>query len=72
MDFSHLNTKDYSFDTNIGLSDQIEALRWIQENVGYFGGDKNNVTIMGESAGASSVLSLIASPKANNLFHKCH
>lgn len=70
MDFSHLNTKDYSFDTNIGLSDQIEALRWIQENVGYFGGDKNNVTIMGESAGASSVLSLIASPKANNLFHK--
>jgi para-nitrobenzyl esterase len=70
MDFSYLNDDLDVFETNIGLTDQIEALRWIQENIGYFGGDKNNVTVMGESAGATSVLSLITSPKATNLFHK--
>lgn len=55
---------------NYGLMDQQQALRWIQDNIENFGGDPNNVTIFGESAGGHSVLSHIASPAAEGLFHK--
>jgi para-nitrobenzyl esterase len=55
---------------NEGLSDQITALEWIQENIHLFGGDKNNITLFGESAGAMSIACLLASPKAKTLFHK--
>lgn len=55
---------------NFGLSDQIAALRWIQDNIAAFGGDAHNITLFGESAGARSVLSLMASPRARGLFHK--
>jgi para-nitrobenzyl esterase len=55
---------------NEGLGDQITALKWIQNNIHYFGGDKNNVTIFGESAGAMSIACLLASGAANTLFHK--
>lgn len=53
---------------NYGLLDQIKALEWVQENVTVFGGDPNNVTVMGQSAGAGSVNALLASPLANGLF----
>jgi para-nitrobenzyl esterase len=55
---------------NFALLDQIEALKWVQSNITHFGGDPNNVTIFGQSAGGRSVLSLFASPLAGNLFHK--
>ena len=55
---------------NFGTLDNIMALKWIKENIGYFGGDANNVTIFGESAGGHNVAALYASPLATDLFHK--
>ncbi len=55
---------------NYGLLDMIAALRWVQENIENFGGDSDNVTIFGESAGSSAVSTLMASPLAQGLFNK--
>ncbi|AFA48904.1 carboxylesterase/lipase family protein [Acetobacterium woodii] len=55
---------------NYGLLDQIQALHWIQKNIATFGGDPNQVTIGGQSAGAYSVTALMLSPLANGLFHQ--
>jgi para-nitrobenzyl esterase len=55
---------------NYGLLDQIEALKWVQNNIEAFGGDKDNVTLFGESAGAWAVTEVMASPLAEGLIHK--
>ena len=56
--------------SNFGTLDIIAALKWVQSNISLFGGNPDNVTIFGESAGGHNVLSLIASKKAKGLFHK--
>lgn len=53
-----------------GILDQIAALEWIQKNIAAFGGDPKNITICGQSAGAMSVETLLATPLANDKFHK--
>jgi para-nitrobenzyl esterase len=55
---------------NYGMLDQLAALRWVKKNIQQFGGDPDNVTIFGQSAGASSVLNLCASPLAKGYFRR--
>ena len=71
--FAHeelINESDNHTTGNYGLLDQIKALKWINDNAAYFGGDKNNITIAGESAGSSSVSAICSSPLAKGLFKK--
>jgi len=56
--------------SNFGTLDIIEALRWVNKNIELFGGDPENITIFGESAGGHNVLSLLVAPQAKELFHK--
>ena len=60
----------YLGDLNLGAHDQIAALLWVHESIASFGGDPGNVTIFGESAGGSAVVSLLAAPSAQGLFHR--
>ena len=55
---------------NYGLLDKIAALNWVRDNIAQFGGNPDNVTIFGQSAGSQSVCSLMASPLSQGLFHK--
>lgn len=55
---------------NAGLKDQVQALRWIRDNISQFGGDPNNVTLFGESAGGCSVHYHLLSEMSRGLFHK--
>ena len=55
---------------NYGILDQVAALEWVQRNIEAFGGDPDNVTIFGESAGAANTTTLIASPLGEGLFHR--
>ena len=61
---------DYDKSSNFGTLDIIAALEWVKSNISLFGGNPDNVTIFGESAGGHNVLSLLASKKAEGLFHK--
>ncbi len=55
---------------NYGLMDQVRALEWVRDNISNFGGDPNNLTIFGQSAGGWAVCHLLASPLANGLFSR--
>ena len=69
MDMSGFGS-DYDGSAALGFQDQIAALSWVRDNIADYGGDANNVTIFGESAGGGSVLALLAAPTAKGLFHK--
>ncbi|KAG6451453.1 hypothetical protein O3G_MSEX007157 [Manduca sexta] len=68
LGFVTLNRKEAA--GNMGLKDQVQALKWVQKNIAKFGGDPNNVTIFGVSAGGASVEYLLLSLTARGLFHK--
>ncbi len=72
--FTHPSIQDYQYGddktSNFGTLDIVMALKWVKNNINKFGGDSNNVTIFGESAGGHNVLSLLVSKKAKGLFHK--
>ncbi|MGV0627255.1 carboxylesterase/lipase family protein [Mycolicibacter minnesotensis] len=68
LDLSSLSTAEVPVDSNLFLRDLVLALRWVRDNVATFGGDPDNVTIFGESAGAHAVAMLLAVPEAHGLF----
>ncbi len=61
---------DYGLAGNYGTMDQIAALEWVRDNIAAFGGNPDNVTIFGESAGGESVMHLMTTPLARGLFHR--
>ena len=68
--FLNLHVWDSSFGQNNGLYDQIQALRFVRENIAAFGGDPENITLFGQSAGGASVLALMTMDETEGLFHK--
>lgn len=70
LDLSEIGGKDYEYSRNLGVLDQIAALNWIKENITSFGGDPENITVFGESAGGSAIMRLMSTEKTDGLFHK--
>lgn len=68
MDLSSLSTPEHPIEDNLFLRDLVMALRWVRDNAAVFGGDPDNVTIFGESAGAHAVATLLAVPAAEGMF----
>ncbi|PJJ65659.1 carboxylesterase/lipase family protein [Compostimonas suwonensis] len=70
LDFTRYSTADRPIESNLGLRDQLAALRWVRRNIRAFGGDPHSVTVFGESAGGNAVTTLMAMPSARGLFSR--
>ncbi|MEI8217398.1 MAG: carboxylesterase family protein [Eubacteriales bacterium] len=70
LDLSEIGGPEYANSRNLGVLDQIAALRWVKNNISHFGGDPNNITVFGESAGGSAIIRLMSTPLAEGLFQK--
>ena len=70
LDLSEVGGADYARSRNLGLLDQVAALRYVRANIDAFGGDSKNITLFGESAGGSAIMRLLAMPLARGLFDK--
>ena len=70
MDVSEVGGSDYECSVNVGMSDLVAALKWVQENISNFGGDPNRVMIYGQSGGGSKVTTLMGMPSAKGLLHR--
>jgi len=68
LDFTRYSTPERPIESNLGLRDQVAALEWVRANIRGFGGDPNNVTLIGESAGGNAVITLMTTPAAQGLF----
>lgn len=68
LPFDEYATSDLPIESNLGLRDQLAALRWVRDNIAVFGGDPDRVTLFGESAGAIAISALLAAPAAAGLF----
>lgn len=69
LDLSAYGEK-YKGSANVGMTDIVAALRWVKENIAYFGGDPDCVTIFGQSGGGGKVSTLLCMPSAKGLFHR--
>jgi len=65
-----LGGPDFTLSGDVGMLDIVQALDWVRENIGEFGGDPNTVTIFGQSGGGRKVATLLAMPSAKGLFHR--
>ena len=68
--FAGIAGEKFGASGNVGMLDIVSALEWVRDNISNFGGDPNNVTIMGQSGGGAKVCTLMAMPSAKGLFHK--
>ena len=68
-DFSAVSP-EFADSGNVGILDLVEALKWVHNNIANFGGDPNNVTIIGQSGGGAKVCNLVAMPETKGLIHK--
>ncbi len=70
LELGRLGGEKYAASGNLGILDQVAALQWVHKNIAHFGGDPANVTVFGESVGATSAAILMTMPSARGLFHK--
>ncbi|HEY5224063.1 MAG TPA: carboxylesterase/lipase family protein [Microbacteriaceae bacterium] len=70
LHFTRYSSRKRPIDGNLGLRDQVAALRWVRTNIRAFGGDPHNVTVFGQSAGGNAVTTLMATPSARGLFSR--